>query len=83
MLNVHVFESIAELRALTDAWVRVYNRERPRDSLGRVGACCTGGSRRPGWSLRAAGSGARTRVCADRRDHQTPPTICRHRSACR
>ena len=36
VLNAHLFESIAELRALTDAWLRVYNRERPHDSLGRV-----------------------------------------------
>ena len=34
--NAHLFESIAELRALTDAWLRVYNSERPHDSLGRV-----------------------------------------------
>ena len=36
VLNAHLFESIAELRALTDAWLRVYNGERPHDSLGRV-----------------------------------------------
>jgi putative transposase len=36
VLNAHLFESIGELRALTDAWLRVYNRERPHDSLGRV-----------------------------------------------
>ena len=36
VLNAHLFESIAELRALTDAWLRVYNQERPHDSLGRV-----------------------------------------------
>jgi len=36
VLNAHLFESIAELRALTDAWLRVYNSERPHDSLGRV-----------------------------------------------
>ena len=28
--------AIAELRVLTDAWLRVYNQERPHDSLGRV-----------------------------------------------
>jgi len=35
VLNAHLFESIAELRAITDAWLRVYNSERPHDSLGR------------------------------------------------
>ena len=36
VLNAHLFESIAELRALTDTWLRIYNSERPPDSLGRV-----------------------------------------------
>jgi putative transposase len=36
VLNAHLVESVAELRALTDAWLVVYNRERPHDSLGRV-----------------------------------------------
>ena len=36
VLNAHVFESIAELRAMTETWLRIYNSERPHDSLGRV-----------------------------------------------
>ena len=36
VLNAHLFESIAELRALTTEWLRIYNQERPHDSLGRV-----------------------------------------------
>jgi putative transposase len=36
VLNAHLFESIAELRAVTDQWLRNYDRERPHDSLGRV-----------------------------------------------
>ena len=36
VLNAHLFESIAELQALTITWLRIYNEERPHDSLGRV-----------------------------------------------
>jgi putative transposase len=36
VLNAHLFESVAELRALTDTWLRIYNSERPHNSLGRV-----------------------------------------------
>jgi putative transposase len=36
VLNAHLFESIAELRAITEQWLEIYNRERPHDSLGRV-----------------------------------------------
>jgi len=36
VLNAHLSESIGELRAATDAWLRIYNSERPHDSLGRV-----------------------------------------------
>lgn len=36
VLNAHLFDSVAELQAITDAWLRTYNQERPHDSLGRV-----------------------------------------------
>jgi putative transposase len=36
VLNAHLFESVAEVQAITDAWLVVYNQERPHDSLGRV-----------------------------------------------
>jgi putative transposase len=36
VLNAHLFESIAELRAITERWLHVYNQERPHDSVGRV-----------------------------------------------
>ena len=32
----HPDSYLTELRALTDAWLRIYNGERPHDSLGRV-----------------------------------------------
>jgi hypothetical protein len=38
VLNAHFIESIAELRALTDAWLRIYNGERPHDSLASAAA---------------------------------------------
>lgn len=36
MLNAPFVESVAELRALTDAWLPIYKRVRPHESLGRV-----------------------------------------------
>jgi len=35
-LNAHPFESVGERHALTGAWLKADNRERPHDSLGRV-----------------------------------------------
>ena len=35
VLNAHLFESVAELRAPTETWLRIYNSERPHESLGR------------------------------------------------
>ena len=36
VLSAYVFESIEQVRLLTDDWLRTYNEERPHDSLGRV-----------------------------------------------
>ena len=36
VLNAHLFESIADVRTITEQWLRIYNQERPHDSLGRV-----------------------------------------------
>ena len=36
VLDAYVFESIEQVRAITEDWLREYNEERPHDSLGRV-----------------------------------------------
>ncbi len=36
VLDASVFESLAEVRAVTDRWLVTSNQERPHDSLGRV-----------------------------------------------
>lgn len=36
VLGAYVFDSIEQVRAITESWLREYNEERPHDSLGRV-----------------------------------------------
>jgi len=36
VLDAYVFESIEQVREVTEIWLHEYNEERPHDSLGRV-----------------------------------------------
>jgi len=36
VLYLYMFSNLSEVRAVTDRWLREYNEERPRESLGNL-----------------------------------------------
>jgi putative transposase len=36
VLNAYVFEDLEQVRDISDAWLRIYNEERPHEALGSM-----------------------------------------------